>query len=72
MTGGAVTLSERVQTAQEPRCGDPWRLTHCTRPATHEGLHSDGDAAWGFRDPFIPEWVRRAQAHELPAKELAR
>jgi hypothetical protein len=51
-------------------CTDTWRGDRCTRPADHDGLHSNDTRAWDFRDNTVPEWRRRAAAHSLPAKDF--
>ena len=51
------------------KCGDLFLGDRCDRPRDHDGLHVSGEHSWGFRnDPFIPEWVRRAHAHQLPVR----
>lgn len=54
------------------RCTDTLLGDSCQRLAGHDGLHKRGQHTWGFRDVSVPEWVARARAGKLPAKELVR
>ena len=53
-------------------CKNQHRLSLCEKPEGHAGFHKNGSLTWGFRDEddHLPEWVRRAKAHALVAKDM--
>lgn len=51
-------------------CTEEWLGRRCKRLAGHDGMHSDGERTWLFRDPSVPAWVERARARMLPARDL--